>query len=96
MKVAESAVFVSGGSARPPSSAVWALVIRGVCRSIELASEVCGATPFDDDGMGLAEPCGAAPAHFILAQRHVDWASLTGFDRGRLAREVLPSGHPST
>jgi hypothetical protein len=91
MKVTEGPMFVPGGATRARSSGVLDVIIRGFYRSIELASELYGATPFDDDGMGIMEARGAAPARFGPALPHVDWAALTGFDRGRIAREVLPS-----
>jgi hypothetical protein len=71
---------------------LWAFLFRAVCRSIELAAQVCGTTAYDDavERPELTEAHATLFPWLAAAHSHVNWASLTEFDRGRIARELVP------
>jgi hypothetical protein len=73
---------------------LWAFLFRAVCRSIEIAAQVCGTTAYDDavERPELTEGRAALFPWLAPAHSHVNWASLTEFDRGRIARELAPPG----
>jgi hypothetical protein len=64
-------------------------LLRGACRSMAIAAELCGTTLFDDGverpEVGWRGPFGPA---FSNAGPHVDWALCSELERAIIAREL--------
>jgi hypothetical protein len=71
---------------------LWAFLFRAACRSIEIAAQVCGTTAYDDvvERPELSHGRAAFFPWLAPSQPPVNWAKLTEFDRGRIAREIAP------
>ncbi|HTV18621.1 MAG TPA: hypothetical protein VMG12_08125 [Polyangiaceae bacterium] len=97
MPVSRAVTWGIDSSRRPASGGTvfWDLLCRTALRGVDVAARIFGLDASEGHveraellvSYGITPPA-ALPSHRFDASRAIDWAGLSEFDRGRVAREM--------